>query len=715
MNHWSRVAPYVWQHRQWLACSVGCALIAAILWASSMLLAFPIVKVLLQGKGLQEYFQEEIQHAVEHQREQEEVIRRIAPQLKAFDERPDAKRSADYVALLKEDSRAQSRLSGAAWREMFYSWLDRWLTPRLPADRFHLLAVVFLFLFVVTIFKGVVEFVQETLIGAAVERMLMSIREQMYQRVLQMDVQTLAHVGTPRLMSRFTFDLSQLGQGLSLLSGKLVLEPLKAVACITVSFFVNWQLTLLSLICAPLGAVVFQHFGRRLKKASRRQMESMGRVYQVLEETLRLFRVVLAYRGERRHIWAFHRANRDSLERALKIVRIDALVHPTTEFLGLAAVICALLPGAYLVLRHKTSLFGVNLATLEMDVAELSLLYTLLAGVLDPIRKLSSVFSKLKKAGSAADRVFSLLELPTQVTNVAKPVPPHRHAATLEFDRVTFAYEPRRVIPHVTDDPLASTIAAPPALAATAAADDADEAETDSIAPLRPVLEDLSITIKFGETVAIVGENGSGKSTLVNLIPRFYDPRFGSVRIDGIDLRQFSLRDLRQQLGLVTQETMLFDATIAENIAYGSPHATPAEIEAVARRAHVWTFAQQLPEKLDTPVGERGSRLSGGQRQRIALARALIRQPSVLILDEATSAIDAQSEHLIYQTLRETAGERTTLLVTHGLTPALLSTVTRVLVMDRGRAVAYGQHEDLLATSTVYQRIFAAQTQQRAA
>ncbi|MFN5529946.1 MAG: ABC transporter ATP-binding protein, partial [Planctomycetaceae bacterium] len=223
-----------------------------------------------------------------------------------------------------------------------------------------------------------------------------------------------------------------------------------------------------------------------------------------------------------------------------------------------------------------------------------------------------------------------------------------------------------------------------------------------------PVLNDVSLTFEAGETVAVVGENGSGKSTLVSLIPRFFDPDRGALCLNGIDVRHFSLRDLRGELGLVTQETLLFDDTIAGNIGYGRPGASREEIEQAAERASVTQFVAGLPQGFDTPVGEKGASLSGGQRQRIALARAMLRDPQILILDEATSAIDALSERLIHESLRTFVKGRTTFLITHSITDTLLSFVTRIVVLDHGRVVASGSHAKLLADCEIYRRLYRA-------
>ena len=267
----------------------------------------------------------------------------------------------------------------------------------------------------------------------------------------------------------------------------------------------------------------------------------------------------------------------------------------------------------------------------------------------------------------------SLVTSPDNTTALA------RHSKSIEFDRVTFHY-----------------------------------AQLDSNQLGRRALDNVSVEIPFGATVAVVGENGCGKSTLINLLPRLFDPFMGRVRIDGIDIGDVDPTVLRKQIGMVTQDTLLFDWSIAENIRYGKPDATDQELQAAADKAHVTDFVSQMPEGFATEIGDRGHRLSGGQRQRIALARAILRDPAILILDEATSAIDTQSEQYIHQTLLTFARQRTTFIVTHAMTPSLLDCVTHVLVMDRGQAVSFGTHDAVLKTCPIYQRLFDAQTLKRA-
>lgn len=678
MESLSRLIPFVWRHRREWALSVLAALGVAVLWVGVLLLVFPLMQVLLEGKTVREHCAAEI-------RKQQELAAGFSAQLETARRELTGLAAANVpatsqpaVRALRNESRLKAKLADAAQEELYFRRLEAWLVPWLPDDRFRLLTVLMVGLLVMTAFKGGCTWAQEVLVGRVVQGTLMAVRERLFRRTLRLDFQTLTAAGTPQLMSRFTYDLSQLQQGLEIFGARLVVEPLKLGGCLACAFWINWRLTLLSLVSAPLAGLLFQRFGKRLKKASHRQLEGMSRIFHVLEETLHSFRVVQAFRNERLHRRRLAAGNRDYYRQAMRIHKIDALTNPSVELLATAAAFLALLPGAYLVLRDKTGIGGVQLASAEMSFSDLALLYTMLAAVLDPARKLSSVYSKLKKASAAADRIFGLMERSPAVTSGHHRRQAPTPAQQIEFSHVTFRYA-------------------------------AAESE------LPPALDDVSATIPRGEFVAVVGGNGSGKSTLINLLPRFYDPEQGQVLIDGVDLKELPLRGLRSHIGLVTQETLLFDRTILENIRLGRPGALQEEIEEAARLAHVTEFAARLPNGLETIVGERGGRLSGGQKQRIALARAILRNPSILILDEATSAIDAESELMIQRALREFSRGRTVFLITHGLSPALLELVTQVMVMDRGRLLAQGPHELVQKTCPAYRDLYESQVRQRAA
>ncbi len=673
MDSFPRVFPFAWPYRGKLLLSLVFALIVAAMWAINLSGTFLIVKVLLEGQSLRSYVSDQIDMSrttVEGYRISLETLSDELEAAKAVDPESD-----HYHDILSKQSRKQRKLSAATQRLSMLTWVQSRILPWVPDDRFDTFAIILGVLLLFTALKGVAIFFQDVLIGNVVELSVMGIRKECFRNTLTLDYQSLSKSGTADLMSRFTYDFAMMTNGLTLLGGKIIREPLKAAACIVMAFYVNWQLTLMSLLFLPILGLVFYRYGRMLKQAGQRMMESMSQIYKSLEETFDSLKVVIAFNGARRHRQRFHQENKAYYTKAMKVVRIDALTSPTIELLGLLAVSVAVLPGAYLVLRNTQEIWGIRLSTTPMEVAELSMLYALLAGILDPARKLSSAYNRLKRSSAAIDRIFALIDQRPLVTEPESPRVLPRHSDSVCFDNVAFSY---------------------------------DDVESGKQHPF--ALNNVNLTIPAGEAVAVVGTNGSGKSTLVNLLPRFYDADIGAVLVDGIDIRSVRSRDLRSQIGVVTQETLLFDDTIYENIRYGKPQATREEVEAAARQAHVLQFLDELPDGFDTVVGEKGQRLSGGQRQRIAVARAILRDPTILILDEATSAVDALSENLIHSALKKFVKGRTTFIITHYVSPSILELISKIVVMEAGRVIAYGSHEKLLESCAAYKALFHAKS-----
>lgn len=660
MDRTSRVLPYAWKYRRQLLLSAVLASVVALLWGLNLSVTFPLVKVLLEGQTLQEYVEGQIDTL------QTEIHDREA-RLQTFNEEQHHRAA-----------REQQRLSAASRSLAVFVTVKNWLLPYLPDDRFDTFACLLGLLFFVSAIKGVFSWTQEVLIGSVVQRCVMRIRKDTFRHILQLDPQTVNSAGGNDLLARLTNDSETLANGLGILGVRLIREPLKAAACVAFAFVLNWRLTLLSVLVVPLLLAAFQRFGGSLKKASRRRLESMSRMYKLLSETFDSFKVVTAFSAANRHRAQFHRENQTYYRQYMKVVRVGALMSPTTELVGMLAVFMALLPAAYLVLRGGTSIWGIKLAMAPLDVADLSVLYALLAGTLDPIRKLSGIFKHVKSSAAACERIFGIMDLETQVEEPSHPLRLPETMKSIVFEHVGFSYQSRK-------DSKSSP----------------------------PVLKDVSLTVNKGEVVAVVGTNGSGKSTLINMLPRFFDAGEGSVLIDEIDIRHVRSRELRNRIGLVSQETLLFDTSIYQNILYGRPDATDDEVRRAAEQAHVTQFLGQLPEGFDTIVGERGQSLSGGQRQRIALARAILRDPEILILDEATSAIDHHSEQLIHKALQQFCQNRTVFIISHVLSQTFVDLVTRVVVLDEGVIIGDGTHNELLGTCDRYRSL--CQVQHRAA
>ena len=651
MGSFFRLIPYVLPHRRLFILSAVFGLGVALLWGANLSVAFPIVKVLLQGQSLQQYADQEADW--------------YRGEIAAKTSRLDSLGAEE----LKERARMQGKIAEQTGMLRRLNWVRGKVLPHLPQDAFDTMALVLLLLMVGTLLKGVGIFIQDVLVGSAVEKSIRGVREACFEHCLSLDYQTLTNEGTAPLMARFTNDFTVMANGLKLMGGKVIREPLKAMTCVAMAFLVNWQLTLMSLLFVPVFGLVFYRYGKALKAASHRMMESMSRIYETLAESFHALKIIIAFNGADRQKDKFRRENREYYHKAMQVVKVDSLTNPTTELLGLAAVCVALLPGAYLVLRGTRGIWDIRLTTEVMDVARLSLLYAFLAGTIDPIRKLSSVYSRLKRASAATDRIFELMDRRPRVAAPQLPQQIERCHRSIEFRNVSFRYDGQ--------------------------SGEAPEA-----------ISKINLLVEAGEVLALVGGNGSGKSTLVHLLPRLFDPIEGSIRIDGIDIREVDPVELRKQLGIVTQEPLLFDDTVFENIRFGRPEATRDEVLEAAGRALVNEFVEQFPDGYDTIVGEHGGRLSGGQRQRITLARAILRDPAILILDEATSAIDATSEDKILEVLAGFVQGRTVLMITHSLAPSVLKLVTRVVVMDSGRIIATGRHEDLLQSCPTYRQAY---------
>jgi ATP-binding cassette subfamily B protein/subfamily B ATP-binding cassette protein MsbA len=666
MKNFLRVLRISWPFRTRLILSLFCALMAAILWSLNLSAIYPVLKILSTNQSPQEWINAQ---AAESQRQIDDLepkVDELSRKMRDADDlKPDSVRDKIRRDLSKELAKLESRLETHR-TDLRHALLAKKYIDHLPSDGFKVLVWLFSAVVVAVAIKGCFEFGQDSLVGSVVNLSLFDLRNRFYRNAVHLDVDHFGDQGTSELMARFTNDMETLGAGLKMLFGKVVAEPLKVICCVIASCFISWQLTLMFLILVPIAAFILTKVGRVMKRATRRLLERMSNIYKILQETFQGIRVVKSCTMEPHERRRFRTATREYYRKAMMVVNLDAMADPIIELLGVAAVVGALLVGAYLVLRNHTHLFGLRMSETPLDYASLLMLYGYLAAIADPVRKLSSVYTKLQSAGAASDRIFAMYDRQPRVCGNSDGPRLTELQHSLEFRDVCFSYEPGR-----------------------------------------PILTNIHLRIETGETIALVGANGCGKTTLVGLIPRFYDPDHGSILADGVDVRSLHLRSLRRRIAIVTQETTLFDDTIHNNIAYGNRRARPEEIEIAAQKAFAHDFICRLANGYHTRVGEAGAKLSGGQRQRIALARAILRDPNILILDEFTSQYDAESEMLIHRALKEFIRGRTTIVITHRLNT--LEIADRIVVLDAGRVSAVGTHAELLKDCIPYQRLHEAQ------
>ncbi len=666
MRSFLRALKFSWVYRTRLILSFLCALMVAALWGANISSVGAVLTILADEKSLQDWVDERILNLEKQSKDKEAKRERVQKDLQLLEDNPNAvdrenqkrnknKELADILGQQKEINRK------LYWNQLLQMQVIRFL----PKDRFETFVWIMIAVVIGVAVKGIFDFWQEVLVGGVINRTLYDLRNRLFRSLVHQDPRQLVETGTSEVMSRMTNDVEQLGGGMKTLYGRLVVEPLKAIACLVAAWMISWQLTIVFAVLVPLAFILLTKLSRMVRRAAKRLLERMSDLYLIIRETVDGIRVVKSYTMEPYERRRFRRASDDYARRAQQVTNIDAVAGPAIEWLGVVALGAALTAGAYLVIRGQKSIFGLNMRGDEpIGFTELLTLYTLLIAVADPVRKLSSVYTKIQAGAAASDRIFALMDkVPAVTGNSDGPVLP-RHARSIEFRNVTFSYV------HGTD---------------------------------APILNGVSLAVKAGETIAIVGPNGCGKSTLLGLLPRLYDPDNGSVLVDGANIRAANLRSLRKQIGVVTQQTVMFEDTVFNNIAYGKPGASKDEVEAAATKAFAHEFIVALPEGYATIVGK-GWKPSGGQEQRIALARAILRNPSILILDEFTSQIDPESEAKIHLAIQSFVKNRTTFLITHRLSN--LEIADRIVVMDAGRVVAVGGHAALLQSCPLYARLY---------
>ncbi len=560
------------------------------------------------------------------------------------------------------------RVLGAGLSDRLHNLTGLRLPPEwihaLPDTRFTSVVWLMAVLGVLTVLGAAANFLHAYLSLTVISRTIADIRRDVFRRVVHLPLKTVLKVGTSNLTSRIIYDTATLGSGFNALLSRAVAQVTKGAAALLVALYVNVWLTVVALLVAPIVATIIRKLGKRIRRASRTALEGQAGLYQIASEALGGLRVVKVYTTERAEAGRFHRTNKAVVAQEFRVRTARALASPLVETITLFIL------GALVLFAVKRIDRGL------LDARDVLFVLGALGVAGASLKPLTNIMNDIQQSAGAADRLAELLALDTEPGHGHKLAAIPEHSESIEFERVTLTY---------------------PGAGA-------------------PALSDVTLRIPFGQTVAFVGPNGSGKTTLLSLIPRLFDPDNGAdgagsgrVLIDGNNIRNYSVRSVRRQIAVVTQETVLFAGTIKANIAYGTESSvvTDEQIRCAARRARAEEFILQKPLGYDEPVGEDGAGLSGGQRQRIAIARAILRDPRILILDEATSMIDSGSEEKIAEAIAEFVGKshggRTCLIVAHRL--STVRNADRIVVMDAGRIADQGTHEELLARCEVYRQI----------
>ncbi len=507
---------------------------------------------------------------------------------------------------------------------------------------------------VIFLIRGLVQYGQDTLMAKAALKIALRLRVNVYAHLHKLSLNYFETAKTGDLSYRLTEDIDRVGEVINKIFHQFVPSILQLIVVLGYMFWVNWQLTCAALVIGPLMAVLIGAFGEKLLEFSRKSQSRTSNLSALLTEVFSGIRLVQAFAAEDYELSRFELEAEQNRKAKYKAERIKALQFVVVGFLEAMSVIFLFFLGGWQISQQN-----LTAADFVAYVAAVALL-------IDPIQITTSNFNEFKEGEASVDRIFELMAVQPTVIEVPDAQQLPDVTGKVEYQNVTFAYE-------------------------------AD----------KPVLQGIDLVVKPGEMVALVGASGAGKTTLVNLLPRFYNPETGQILIDGVDTTTVTLKSLRQQIGIVPQETVLFSGTIAQNIAFGQTNINIEQVEAAAKIANAHQFISEFPQGYHTYVGERGVNLSGGQRQRVAIARAVLLDPKILILDEATSALDAESEALVQEALERIMKDRTVFVIAHRL--ATVRRSDRILVLENGQIVESGNHDELLAKSGRYAQFHAQQ------
>lgn len=694
-KEFARIMRVATQHRGPLALGLLATIVYACLHTVSLTVALPVFKVLLEDEGVHGWVYRElagrrlsVQFAVPND-EGVAALTKVgsdSPLFAAGLRAADRVRGAGEVALLKAVALAEgeieivpvtgehagARIAVAPEPLGFPYALAKPALSLLPAsastDKLATLKGLMVALLIVVVLANVFRYLGEVMIAKSVLLAMLDLRSTLYERTLALPMSFFAGQTTSDLVGRFVQDVQEVQRGLMALFSRFIREPLRAAFILGFAFFLDWRITAALVVATPIGVAIFWRIGKRVKRSNRKLLEAFGQMIDALSQSLQNLRVVKTYTAEEHERRRLRAVDERVLKQQLRLAKLQAMVSPLMETVGIS---CA----CVLIIWLASQVVG-N----QLSISRFATLCLTLSVLFDPLRKLTDLYVRVIRASAGSERVFQVIDQPAESeldagTREAGPL-----VERIELKGVTFTYP---------------------------------GSET-------PALSDLNLTIEKGETLAIVGPNGSGKTTMVSLLPRLFVPESGEILYDGTDIREFSLGSLRRQVGLVTQEAVVFAGTPEENITYGLRHPNgraPAgsgsgdgevggireRVKKAASRAFAEEFIQALPGGYDGQIGERGSTLSGGQRQRLAIARAIFRDAPILVFDEATSQVDSESESKIRRALEDFSTDRTTIIIAHRL--STIQFATRIAVLSGGRLIDVGKHGELYDRCELYRAL----------
>ena len=553
------------------------------------------------------------------------------------------------------DTIVQSQMEWAAkptltMNEKLKYWTNVLILRDTPAESLKVLCLTLLGVFFT---KNIFLYIKNILLRIVELKLVKDIRDRLYQHIQTLSLGYFHKRQTGTITSIVMNDVGQLQSAVGVVFQRLFVEPINIFIFITLLFIISWKLAIIAIVILPLAGITIVTIGKSIRRKSRRTQSKIAEIMQILTETLSSIRIVKAFVNEKEEVKKFTGESQNYFKLLLQRARLDLISAPITESFGVIIGVVLLWYGGMEVLSNE-----------GLSAEDFIRFIVILFSILGPIKQMSNVNLRIQMGAASAERIFELLDTPPEIVEKPDAVDLGNFQKSIEFDSVHFEYN------------------------------DGDDR----------VLDEVSFTINKGEVVAMVGPSGSGKSTIADLIPRFYDVSKGAIRIDGHDLRDAALASIRGNMGIVTQEVILFNDSIRNNIAYAQPNVSEDAIRKAATAANALEFIEQTPKGFETLIGERGVNLSGGQKQRLAIARALLKNPPILILDEATSALDTESEKMVQNAIEELMKDRTALVIAHRL--STVQNAYKIIVIDKGRVVETGTHSELYKNGGLYRRLY---------